>query len=171
MPTEPLTGARYPASSAAPNVPQDIQNAVQDLADIGYAGPHASTTARDSAFSAWVALGNTMRNGLHCHVTGVGDQVYLNSNWQTMTSGAQWGTTTCSLSSANIRTGTVTYPFVFATAPSIVLLTVQVDVATGIDLIAVLTNTPGTSSFNWRVRERAGTTVTTAAVLHWMVIP
>lgn len=85
MPTEPLTGTPYPAASAAPNVPQDIQNAVAGLADNTFAGPFASTTTRDAAFAAWVAAGNTMRNYLHCTVTGVGEQVYLSGAWRNTT--------------------------------------------------------------------------------------
>jgi hypothetical protein len=84
VPTDPLTGSRYPASSAAPNVAQDIQNAVLDLSDNTIPN-FATTTARDSAYSAWVALGNAMRDGLHCHVQGVGDQTYLSGSWNTWT--------------------------------------------------------------------------------------
>lgn len=84
MPNDPLTSSRYPASSAAPNVSQDIQNAVVDLSDNTFAGPFASTAARDAAFSAWVASGKTMRDYLHCSVTGVGDQVYLAGAWVTI---------------------------------------------------------------------------------------
>lgn len=91
MPTDPLTTSRYPSASAAPNVNQDIQNAVLDLADNTYAGPFATTTARNTAFTAWVAAGNAMRDGLHCHVTGVGDQVYLSGAWRTASSGVTSG--------------------------------------------------------------------------------
>lgn len=69
MPTEPLTGSRYPASSAAPNVSQDIQNAVLDLAD-NTVPRFASAATRDSAYTAWVGLGNTMADGLMCTVNG-----------------------------------------------------------------------------------------------------
>lgn len=70
MPTDPLIGARYPALTAVPNVPQDIANAVLDLTDNTI--PHFTTTSlRDTAYASWVAAGNTMRNGLFCSVAGV----------------------------------------------------------------------------------------------------
>jgi len=71
VPTDPLTASRYPSLSSAVNVPQDIQNAVYDLSDntIPY---FTSTTARTSAYSAWVSSGGVMRNGLYCHVNGLG---------------------------------------------------------------------------------------------------
>ncbi|MCU1617206.1 MAG: hypothetical protein JWO98_4746 [Frankiales bacterium] len=84
MPTEPLTGAPYPDLNHDANIAQIVQDAVTGLADATYAGPFATTTARDTAFAAWVAAGNTMRDGLHCHVTGTGDQVYLSGAWKTL---------------------------------------------------------------------------------------
>jgi hypothetical protein len=75
LPTDPLTASRYPAASAAPNVAQDIQNAVMDLSDNTIAGPFATDAARDAAYTAWVAAGGVMRNGLMCYVTA-GDQFY-----------------------------------------------------------------------------------------------
>lgn len=75
MPTDPLTGSRYPASTASPNVPQDIQNAVLDLAN-DTVPTYSTTTARDTAFSNWVALGNTMTDGLMCTVN---DKPYIYS--------------------------------------------------------------------------------------------
>lgn len=80
MHTDPLTAARYPDSTDAPNIAQYIQNAVNDLSP-DTAPYFASTTARDSAFATWVAQGNSMRDGLRCHVQGVGDQTYLNGSW------------------------------------------------------------------------------------------
>ena len=72
MPTDPLTGSRYPNSGYAPNVPQDIQNAVFDLSDntIPF---FTSTSARDTAYANWVNAGGAMRNGLVCTV---GDVLY-----------------------------------------------------------------------------------------------
>lgn len=80
MPNDPLTGARYPSSGAAPNVNTDIQNAVNDLSPdtIPY---FSSTTARDTAFTNWVNAGHTLRDGLHCYVQGVGRMVRLGSLW------------------------------------------------------------------------------------------
>jgi hypothetical protein len=79
LPTDPLTGARYPASSASPAVYQDIQNAVNDLSDV-IGGNYTTNSARDTAFAAWVAQGNTMTNGLQCRVAGF-PQVYRSSAW------------------------------------------------------------------------------------------
>ena len=79
MPTEPLTGARYPDSSYAVDVPQDIQNAVFDLADntIPF---FTSTAARDTDYASWVSNGGAMRNGLTCHV-GATRYVYVSGAW------------------------------------------------------------------------------------------
>lgn len=86
MPTDPLTGSRYPASSDSPNIAQYIQNAVYDLAD-NTIPRFATTAARDSAFAAWVSAGNSMTDGLHCWVSAVGDQVYLSGAWVTIGNG------------------------------------------------------------------------------------
>lgn len=71
MPTDPLTASRYPASSAAPNVPQDIQNAVSDLS-INTCPRFASTTARDSAYTAYTNAGGTLANGRSCWTDDAG---------------------------------------------------------------------------------------------------
>lgn len=78
MPTDPLTGSRYPVSGDAPTIWTYIENAVKDLSDNTFPR-FASTTARDTAFASWVGAGNAMTSGLHCHVTGIGDQVYSTS--------------------------------------------------------------------------------------------
>jgi hypothetical protein len=80
MPTDPLTGSRYPASTAVPNVNQDIQNAVTDLADNTIPN-FSTTTTRDNAYTAWVALGNSMRDGLKCVVNGVPYR-RINGTWR-----------------------------------------------------------------------------------------
>lgn len=80
MPTDPLTGSRYPASSAAPNVNGDIQNAVMDLAD-NTIPRFASTSARDTAYANWVTGGGTMANGLVCAVTNM-LYMYDTSAWR-----------------------------------------------------------------------------------------
>ena len=69
MHTDPLTAARYPDSTDVPNVAQFIQNAVNDLSDQSVPR-FASSAARDSAFTAWVAAGNTMTNGLMAVTSG-----------------------------------------------------------------------------------------------------
>lgn len=94
MPTDPLTGSRYPASSAAPNVAQDIQNAVLDLSD-NTVPNYATTGARDSAYAAWVALGNSMRNGLICTVA---DKPYIYSGgWRGLAKREAGGTSSVAL--------------------------------------------------------------------------
>lgn len=84
MPTDPLTGSRYPAASAAPNVAQDIQNAVMDLAD-NTIPSYATAAARDLAYNNWVSAGNAMRNGLFCYVTGTGLMEYTSGSWRRVT--------------------------------------------------------------------------------------
>jgi len=77
--TDPLTGARYPDSTDSPDVSTYIQNAVNDLSDqIG--GNFSTTSARDTAFSNWVAQGNSMTDGLQCRVAGY-QQVYRVGAW------------------------------------------------------------------------------------------
>jgi hypothetical protein len=87
MPNEPLTGARYPAASASPNVPQDLQNAVTDLAD-NTIPRFATTTARDSAYASWVAAGGAMAAGLHCTVAGRLYR-YTGSAWEDQQTGGR----------------------------------------------------------------------------------
>lgn len=84
MATSPLTASRYPQSTASPNVSQDIQNAVTDLEDntIPY---FATSGARDTAFTNWVAAGNSMRDGLYCHVQGTGLMQYVGTTWVSIT--------------------------------------------------------------------------------------
>lgn len=78
--TDPLTGARYPTSGDAAAIATYFQNLANDLSD-NTIPVFASTSARDTAFTAWVAQGNSMHDGLHCFVTGLGDQTYVNSAW------------------------------------------------------------------------------------------
>lgn len=80
MDTEPLTGARKPEQSDGPLGGLQISHAVDDLAPL--TDPYfATTSARDTAFSNWVAAGHTMRDGLHCYVSGIGDLVYQGGQW------------------------------------------------------------------------------------------
>ena len=65
MHTDPLTASRYPDSTDSPNVAQYIQNAVMDLSD-NTIPRFATTTARDSAYSAYVSAGGAMANGMTC---------------------------------------------------------------------------------------------------------
>jgi hypothetical protein len=81
-------------------VPQDILNAIFDLEDNGIPF-FTSTSARDTAYAAWVAAGGVMRNGLYCHVNSIGLQVYEASTWRTVRQG--WLNDTI-----NATSGTVT---------------------------------------------------------------
>ena len=167
MPTDPLTASRYPSSNAAPNVAQDIQNAVFDLSD-NTIPRFATTTARDTAFTAWTNSGGVLVDGLHCHVTGVGDQVRINGQWWTVPR-LQYGQTSASISLDNQKTGSVTFPFAYPSG-SQPWVQVSVVVASGsaVDLIAVVTGNPTNTGFTWRVRERSASTVTVGASLIWM---
>lgn len=78
MPNEPLTQARYPSASAAPNVAQDIQNAVTDLAT--YTNPRfANVAARDAAYTA---RGGTIPNGSQCWTDTDGLWTRIGGVWQ-----------------------------------------------------------------------------------------
>jgi hypothetical protein len=79
LPTDPLTGARYPSSGDSPNIAQYIQNAVNDLSD-DTCPSFSTTTARNTAYTNWVSAGNTMRNGLQCSVVGY-PQIYRAGGW------------------------------------------------------------------------------------------
>lgn len=78
--TDPLTGVAYPVTTDAFKPEADIQRAVNGLSSNAIPS-FSSASARDAAFSAWVAQGNTMRDGLHCYVQSIGDQVYINGVW------------------------------------------------------------------------------------------
>jgi hypothetical protein len=79
MPTEPLTGSRYPQSSDSPNIAQFIQNAVGDLADNTI--PRFDTrSARDAAYATWASLGNAMTNGMLSSVGGYIEE-YFGGAW------------------------------------------------------------------------------------------
>lgn len=79
MQTDPLTGSRYPESSDDTNLSQWFKNAVTDLSD-NTIPRFTTTTARDTAYSAWVTGGGTMTSGLFCAVAGV-IQEYDGSTW------------------------------------------------------------------------------------------
>jgi hypothetical protein len=77
LPTNPLTGARYPTSGNATNVPQDIQNAVTDLS-VQVLPRYATTAARDSAFSAWTSAGNSLAEGMYAYTQAEDTLWYYN---------------------------------------------------------------------------------------------
>jgi hypothetical protein len=86
LPSDALTGSRYPSSTDAPNIPQHIQNAVFDLAD-NTIPRFTSTTARNTAYSTWVTQGGVMTEGLYCHVNGLGLMVYSGGAWRSERTG------------------------------------------------------------------------------------
>lgn len=103
---EPLTGARIPTQSDGPLGGLQIANAVTDIADNTI--PFFTTTsARDTAYNAWVTAGGTMRNSLVC---AVGDLLYkyrVGTGWLAQTgesyhatAGGGIGITTANLPSA-----------------------------------------------------------------------
>lgn len=118
--TDPLTGARYPTSGDAPQVYQDIKNLANDLSD-NTIPSFSTTTARDTAFSAWVTAGNTMRSGLLAEISGGGRWRYngaswdpdlgliefdsATSQWDAATGGAEQRITTLGLSNVQMRSG------------------------------------------------------------------
>lgn len=83
MPTDPWSGSRYPASNAAPNVSQDIQNAVNDLAD-GTVPSFATAAARDTAFTNWKNAGNTAFSGMQAFTQNDGRY------WRYDTASSSW---------------------------------------------------------------------------------
>ena len=67
MPTDPLTGSRFPDSTYTPAIWTWIEQAVRDLSDntIPY---FTTTTARNTAYTNWQNAGGVWRKGLYCHV-------------------------------------------------------------------------------------------------------
>ena len=95
MKTDPLTGSRYPETTDGSNVAQYFQNLAWDLADNAIPS-FATTAARDTAYSTWVAAGNAMRNGLLCHVSGMGFLQYLGGAWVPLLGVVGYGSATVS---------------------------------------------------------------------------
>lgn len=81
MPTSPLTGSRVPDLGYAADVAAIVTNAITDVEGAGIPR-FPDTSARAAAYTAWVDAGGTMTDGLHCYVTGIGDQVYFNGGWR-----------------------------------------------------------------------------------------
>lgn len=80
--TTPLTATRVPDSSDSPNLSTYFSNMAVDL-EKNAIPRFGSTASRDTAFSNWVAAGNSMVDGLKCFVTGTGEQTYLGGAWRT----------------------------------------------------------------------------------------
>jgi hypothetical protein len=78
--TEPLTGARIPTDSDSPLGGTAIARAIQDIADETLPR-FATTAARDTAYSNWIAAGHNMAAGLHCVVNGRLFRFGLNATW------------------------------------------------------------------------------------------
>jgi hypothetical protein len=97
--TDPLTGARYPDSTDSATLWDKIQNAVNDLS--GMSVPRfTSTTARDTAYSNWVAAGHTMTDGLECNVSGT-HYIYRSATWRPIKSTAPLAATSNTVSRAD----------------------------------------------------------------------
>lgn len=80
--TEPLTGARRPSDADAPLGGTQISRAIDDLAP--FTVPRFDTSAqRDAAYSAFVAGGGTMRDGMRCAVGSV-QYARAGGTWQVM---------------------------------------------------------------------------------------
>lgn len=77
MPTHPITGARYPTTGSSPNGPQQIQDAVTDLST-QVLPRFATTSARDTAFGAWTAAGNTLAEGMFAYTQADDTEWYYN---------------------------------------------------------------------------------------------
>lgn len=159
MPTSVLTSTRYPASSAAPNVPQDIQNAVLDLED-NTIPAFTTTAARDTAYTNWTAAGNAMRDGLTCSVGGYA-QIYRSGSWHGVGS-VMYSTTTVDTTlytaSHTVMTQSVPDPtFSYRLAISAAVLLSQVGATVGVraqvQVNGALVNPQGSRYFN-----SAGTT-------------
>lgn len=79
--TTPLGGLPYPADiTTPPNGPLQIANLAKAVQS-RMVNRFASNAARDSAYAAWVAEGNTMTDGLECTVAGW-PQVYRSAKWR-----------------------------------------------------------------------------------------
>lgn len=80
--TEPLTGARLPFDSDAPLGGTQISRAITDLAS--FTNPRFdSSAARDAAYSAFVARGGVMKDGMQCAVGSV-QYARAGGTWQVM---------------------------------------------------------------------------------------
>ena len=81
MPTDPLTASRYPDINLnSPNVPQDIRNAVFDLAE-NTISRFTTTAARDSAWTAYTSAGGTLADGVVCYTEDAGYWKRHNGGW------------------------------------------------------------------------------------------
>ena len=119
-------------------------------------------------------LGTTLRQGTtnyHRTLSTGGVAVWTAETTPAIVTGIKQGKVSSSLSNANSRTGTVTFPTPFASAPGSVQLSVEVPSTSNIDLVAVMTGSPSASQFSWRVRERGGSAQSVNFVLHWTAFP
>lgn len=71
MATDPWSGARYPTEDDSGDVAQWMGWGVADVSP--QVIPFFATGAdRDTALTSWTAAGNTVREGMYCHVAGSG---------------------------------------------------------------------------------------------------
>jgi hypothetical protein len=80
VPTDPLAAVRYPDLTYAPNIPADLQKLIQDLVVNGVP-KSATTSARDTAYTAYVAAGGTLADGRTCETDDAGYWTRLNGAW------------------------------------------------------------------------------------------
>lgn len=127
--TDPLSGARIPDSTDDTNLASHFQKLGGDLSTIT-GGIFTTTAARDSAFTNWVAAGNTMKDGLTCRVGGY-TQVYRSGQWRgiaTQIYKTNTFTTTSQTASATIATLSITdplYPYVLSCSASVLIATIS----------------------------------------------
>lgn len=79
--TTPLGALPYPTNYSTSADGPAAFLALAKKIDSQITPPFANNGARDTAYSAWVAAGNTMSNGLTCTVAGV-PQVYRSGQWR-----------------------------------------------------------------------------------------
>ena len=83
--------------------------------------------------------------------------------------GVQKGTVSATLTAATVRTGSVSFPTAYSTAPIMSTALVKAG-TTNIGLTHVIEDLT-TAGFSWRVNETSGTPVTVGLGLHWRAEP
>lgn len=71
MPNSPLTNTRIPDTTYATNVPTDIRNAIYDL-EVAGTPRFTTVSARDTAYSNWIAAGGVLSDGRRCYTDDAG---------------------------------------------------------------------------------------------------
>lgn len=85
MPNSPLTNTRIPDSTYTADIADIVHKAIYDLE--GNTCPRfTTTTARDAAYSAWVAAGYTLADGRECYTDDAGFWDHTGGAWVLRTS-------------------------------------------------------------------------------------